>query len=105
LKKKERLWKKKWYLSKRGYQAAEKPMRVDLEIYNQAIENQYDALKNPKGAFPMNVAENHLCWEMLQEKIQSITKSKNIPDWVSSYGDPAGVLSFRKATASFYRSF
>jgi aspartate/methionine/tyrosine aminotransferase len=96
---------KKWYLSKRGYQAAEKPMRVDLEIYNQAIENQYDALKNPKGAFPMNVAENHLCWEMLQEKIQSITKSKNIPDWVSSYGDPAGVLSFRKATASFLSKF
>jgi aspartate/methionine/tyrosine aminotransferase len=97
--------KKKWYLSKRGYQAAEKPLRVDLEIYNQAIENQYDALKNPKGAFPMNVAENHLCWEMLKEKIQSITRKKEIPDWVSSYGDPAGVLSFREATARFLSKF
>ncbi|RPA70401.1 aminotransferase class I/II-fold pyridoxal phosphate-dependent enzyme [Cyclobacteriaceae bacterium YHN15] len=92
-------------LSKRGQEAGKKPMRVDLEVYNQAIENQYDALKNPMGSFPMNVAENHLCWEMLQEKIQSITKSKNIPDWVSSYGDPAGVLSFREATARFLSKF
>ncbi|WP_373522503.1 aminotransferase class I/II-fold pyridoxal phosphate-dependent enzyme [Aquiflexum sp.] len=91
----------KGHLSQRGFQAAKKPIRVDLEIYNQAKKNQYDALENPKGTFLMNVAENHLCWEMLQEKIQSITKAKNIPDWVSSYGDPAGVLSFREATARF----
>jgi hypothetical protein len=66
-------------LSKRGLEAGKKPMRVDLEVYNQAIENQYDALKNPKGAFPMNVAENHLCWEMFREKIQSITTRKRHP--------------------------
>lgn len=96
---------RKGHLSQRGFQAAGKPMRVDLEIYNQAIENQYHEIENPKGAFPMNVAENHLSWEMLQEKIQSITKAKNIPDWVSSYGDPAGVLSFREATARFLSDF
>jgi aspartate/methionine/tyrosine aminotransferase len=92
-------------LSKRGLEAGKKPMRVDLEVYNQAIENQYDALKNPMGAFPMNVAENHLCWEMFRDKIQSITREKDIPDWVSSYGDPAGVLSFREATARFLSKF
>lgn len=92
-------------LSQRGFQAAKKPMRVDLEIYNQAIENRYVKMENPNGTFPMNVAENHLCWEMFQEKIQSITKVKNIPDWVSSYGDPAGVLSFREATAKFLSEF
>lgn len=92
-------------LSHRGSQAADKPMRIDLEIYNQAIENQYHEIENPKGAFPMNVAENHLSWEMLREKIQSITKAKNIPDWVSSYGDPAGVFSFREATAKFLSDF
>ncbi|WP_194972946.1 aminotransferase class I/II-fold pyridoxal phosphate-dependent enzyme [Aquiflexum lacus] len=92
-------------LSHRGSQAADKPMRVDLEIYNQALENKYDEIENPKGTFPMNVAENHLCWEMLREKIQSITKAKDIPDWVSSYGDPAGVLSFREAAAKFLSEF
>ncbi|WP_373497159.1 hypothetical protein [Aquiflexum sp.] len=65
----------KGHLSQRGFQAAKKPIRVGLEIYNQAKENQFDAFENPKGAFLMNVAENHLCWEMLQEKIQSITKA------------------------------
>lgn len=105
LKEKKKTMERKSYLSHRGFRAAEKPMRVDLEVYNQAMENQYDEIGNPGGSFPMNVAENHLCWEMLQEKIQSITKAKNIPDWVSSYGDPAGVLSFRQATAKFLSKF
>lgn len=93
------------HLSTRGNSAASKPARMDLEIYQEALDNLYHPDHNPGGAFPMNVAENHLCWEMLQEKIQSITKTKNIPDWVSSYGDPVGVLSFREATARFLSKF
>jgi len=92
-------------LSNRGFQASEKPMRVDLELYYQAIENQYDELKNPSGSFPMNIAENHLCWDMLKKKIQAVTREKEIPDWVSSYGDPVGVLSFREATGQFLSEF
>ncbi|SMD43309.1 1-aminocyclopropane-1-carboxylate synthase [Aquiflexum balticum DSM 16537] len=93
------------HLSARGISAAAKPSRMDLEIYQEAMDNRYHPDRNPDGAFPMNVAENHLCWEILQEKIQSITKTKNIPDWVSSYGDPIGVLSFREATARFLSKF
>lgn len=80
-------------------------MRVDLDIYYQALENLYHPIDNPKGKFPMNVAENHLCWETLRHKIESVTREKSIPDWVSSYGDPAGVLPFREATAAFLSEF
>lgn len=92
-------------LSKRGFSAAQKPMRVDLEIYYKALGNLYHPIDNPKGNFPMNMAENHLCWDMLRHKIESVTREKSIPDWVSSYGDPAGVPSFREATAAFLSEF
>lgn len=93
------------HISQRGYAAAEKPVRVDLELYSQAIKNKYHKDHNPDGAFPMNVAENHLCWDLLREKMESITRSKNIPEWVASYGDPAGVRSFREAVAGFLSDF
>ena len=92
-------------LSERGSQAAYKPVRVDWEIYQKAMENHYDAKTNPNGCFPMNVAENHLCWELMRERIQKVSREKSIPDWVSSYGDPAGVLSFRKAAAAYLSEF
>ena len=93
------------YLSDRGAQAAFKPVRVDWEIYQKAMENHYDAISKPDGCFPMNVAENHLCWDLLREKVQKVCKEKTIPDWVSSYGDPAGVPSFRQATAEYLSEF
>lgn len=95
----------KKHLSQRGFLASEKPARVDLEIYNQAIESQYHPIENPQGKFPMNMAENHLCWQLLKEKIQKVTREKDIPNWVSSYGDPVGVLSFREAVAEFLSHF
>jgi aspartate/methionine/tyrosine aminotransferase len=93
------------HMSARGYQAGGKPGRIDMDIYNQALENKYHVTENPEGDFPMNVAENHLCWDLLRNKIQVVTKDKDIPDWVSSYGDPIGVLSFRSATARFLSDF
>ncbi|MFD2201969.1 aminotransferase class I/II-fold pyridoxal phosphate-dependent enzyme [Shivajiella indica] len=93
------------HLSKRGLKAAEKPLRVDMDIYFQAMEDRYHHYTNPEGKFPMNVAENQLCWDALKEKIQAITKSQEIPDWVSSYGDPAGVLSLREASAHFLSGY
>jgi aspartate/methionine/tyrosine aminotransferase len=88
-------------LSKRGEKMALKPSRVDLELYWKALADPFDPVANPQGYLTMNVAENHLCWDMLRKKIESITASHSIPDWVSGYGDPAGVASFREATASF----
>ncbi|EAZ80926.2 1-aminocyclopropane-1-carboxylate synthase [Algoriphagus machipongonensis] len=88
-------------LSQKGQTASESPARVDMEIYFEALDNPYHPTDNPKGALPMNVAENHLCWEMLRDRIQQVTREHEIPDWVASYGDPAGIPRFREATASF----
>lgn len=93
------------HLSTRGQNAASKPLRMDLEIYQDAMENLYHPDQNPNGTFPMTVAENHLCWEMLRDKMQEISRNQEIPDWVASYGDPAGVLSFRAAVADFLAEF
>ncbi|HCX75839.1 MAG TPA: 1-aminocyclopropane-1-carboxylate synthase, partial [Algoriphagus sp.] len=92
-------------LSQKGKAASENPMRIDLEVYFDAMDNIYHAKDNPTGTFPMNIAENQLCWEMLKEKMQEISAKQEIPDWVTSYGDPSGVLSFREAIASYYSDF
>lgn len=92
-------------LSQKGKAASENPMRIDLEVYFDAMDNIYHSKDNPTGTFPMNIAENQLCWEMLKEKMQEISGKQEIPDWVTSYGDPSGVLSFREAIASYYSDF
>lgn len=92
-------------LSLKGISAAQTPARVDMEIYFEALGNRYHRDQNPTGTFPMNVAENHLCWDMLREKIQQITRENDIPEWVASYGDPSGIPDFREATANFLSKF
>lgn len=92
-------------LSKRGIKAAANAMRVDLDLYYQVLENPYHPEKNPTGAIPMNMAENHLGWELLHEKIQHICRQQTLTDWTSSYGDPAGVLSFREAVCGYFERF
>ena len=89
------------FLSEKGKKAAENSARVDIEVYFEAMDNLYHPVDNPDGALPMNVAENQLCWKQLKEKRQESTKTKEIPDWVAGYGDPAGVEDFRKAIADF----
>lgn len=93
------------HLSKKGITAAQTPARVDMKIYFEALENKYHPSENPNGAIPMNVAENHLCWEMLKERIQQVTRENDIPNWVASYTDPSGAPSFRKAIAGFLSKF
>jgi aspartate/methionine/tyrosine aminotransferase len=88
-------------LSKRGEKMAMKPSRVDLELYWKALADPFDPVANVQGYLTMNVAENHLCWDMLRNKIEAITGNQSIPDWVAGYGDPAGVATFREATAVF----
>lgn len=92
-------------LSHRGNTAATNAMRVDLELYYQALENPYHPQDNPSGAIPMNMAENHLGWELLKAKMEQISGEQKIPDWVASYGDPTGVLSFREAICSYFEHF
>jgi Aspartate/tyrosine/aromatic aminotransferase len=92
-------------LSQIGKSASKKAMRVDLEIYYEAMENLYHPEDNPEGTFPMNIAENHLCWNQLRERIQQVTRENDIPEWVASYTDPAGAPGFREATAGFLGKF
>ncbi|MCS5490212.1 aminotransferase class I/II-fold pyridoxal phosphate-dependent enzyme [Algoriphagus limi] len=93
------------HLSNKGISASKSPMRIDLEIYYEAMENLYHSETNPDGALPMNVAENHLCWDMLRNRIEKVTRENTIPDWVASYTDPAGAPSFREATGEFFSKF
>jgi len=87
-------------LSKQGELAATSPMRVDMEVYFEALQNRYDEQENPDGKFPMNVAENNLCWPMLRSKIEEVAQ-QDIPEWVAGYGHPAGNEGFREAAAHF----
>lgn len=93
------------HLSDRGQLAAARPLRMDMDIYMEAMSNRYHVSSKPDGTFPMTVAENHLCWEMLRNKMQEISRNQEIPEWVASYGDPVGVLTFREAISGFLGEF
>lgn len=88
-------------LSRRGKQAADTPLRVDSELFNEASANLYHPVENPDGAFPLNVAENRLSWSELKAKIEEITATNPIPDWVAGYAARCGAPDFRKAVAGF----
>ncbi len=88
-------------VSKRGEKAAKSVMRVDLDVYFEAIENRYDRFDNPQGTFPLNVAENKLSWPLLKKKLQDIQSNQEIPPWVSGYTSTLGAPTFRKAVAMF----
>lgn len=87
-------------LSNRGTLAANSPIRVDMEVYFKALQNRYREKDNPNGKFPMNVAENNLCWPMLRSKIAQAS-SRDIPEWTAGYGHPAGNEGFREAAANY----
>ncbi len=91
-------------LSLRGSRSASKPMRSDMDIYFEAIQNRYHQ-NNKEGAFPMNVAENHLCWNILSDRLRRGVSENEIPDWVPAYGNPSGTDSFREAVSVFLSKF
>jgi len=92
-------------LSNRGHNASKTVLRVDMDLYFEAIQNLYNKETNPQGTFPMNIAENKLNWSMLREKIQQITRNNDIPDWVAGYTSGLGAPSFREAVAAFLEKF
>lgn len=91
-------------LSNRGKAAAMRPVRVDMGAYFEALNNRYHKKDNPDGAFPINVAENNLCWSLLRDKIAEVNKRK-LPEWVSGYGNPLGTDSFRESVAAYLSEF
>ncbi|MFC1575078.1 aminotransferase class I/II-fold pyridoxal phosphate-dependent enzyme [Gemmatimonadota bacterium] len=88
-------------LSSRGKRAADTPLRVDHGLFQEAAENLYHPIDNPRGALPLNVAENRLSWLELKAKIEEITATHEIPAWVPGYTSHRGSPEFREAAASF----
>ncbi len=88
-------------LSKRGAVAADAVLRFDLEIYFEAVHNLYHPESNPNGTFPLNMAENKLCWPLLQAKMRDIASSNDIPNWVSNYTSSLGHPEVRQVIADF----
>lgn len=93
------------FLSRKGKEVSKNTSRVDMEVYFEAMDNLFHPTDNPRGALPMNVAENQLCWSLVKNKIQEISRNQDIPDWVAGYGDPAGIESFRESIAKFLSDF
>ncbi|MEM8893800.1 MAG: aminotransferase class I/II-fold pyridoxal phosphate-dependent enzyme [Bacteroidota bacterium] len=89
------------YLSLRGQKAAQTVLRSDFEIYFEAVQNLYHPTDNPDGTFPLNIAENKLCWPLLREKIKTISLESDIPDWVAGYTNSNGAPPFRQALSNF----
>lgn len=92
-------------VSKRGLKASNTVMRVDLDISFEALDNQYDAIENPDGVFPLSIAENRLNWDLLKSKFKSIAADNELDDWVLGYTSPLGSMEFRTAVANFYTSY
>lgn len=96
---------KKSALSTRGQAAQQTSLRVDMDLYFKAAANCYDPEHNPDGAFPLNVAENRLNWAVLKERIQEMTRLRDIPDWVCGYTNSLGAPQVRETVAEFLERF
>lgn len=92
-------------LSHRGIKAAKAVLRIDLDVYFEAIDNLYHQENNPDGTFPLNMAENKLCWGMLKEKMETLLRENTIPDWVAGYTNPLGAIEVRTVVADFLSEF
>jgi aspartate/methionine/tyrosine aminotransferase len=88
-------------LSSRGALAADTPLRVDYDAFLEASENPYHPIDNPEGALALNIAENRLSWPELRARIETITRTQEIPEWVPSYTSTLGAPEFREAAAGF----
>ncbi|WP_020569708.1 aminotransferase class I/II-fold pyridoxal phosphate-dependent enzyme [Neolewinella persica] len=91
-------------LSQRGQSAINQPLRADLELFYEAMENRYHAEENPAGCFTLCIAENLLNGEEMEAKLRKIAV-KPIPEWVASYTSILGAPTLREAAAGFLRRF
>lgn len=88
-------------LSTRGNALATNPARIDFELFMEASQNLYCPDSNPDGAFPLNVAENHLTAAIIKEQLMAIVRQNDIPDWVLSYTHLLGHPEVRAEIARF----
>lgn len=92
-------------LSQRGLKASETLLRVDFDLYFEAVANLYHESDNPNGAFPLNVAENKLNWALLKNHLESLASKNPISNWVANYTDSIGSPTSRKVMAEFMSRF
>ncbi|NND05853.1 MAG: aminotransferase class I/II-fold pyridoxal phosphate-dependent enzyme [Saprospiraceae bacterium] len=92
-------------LSIRGSKASKGTPRVDLDVFFEASQNTFDARLNPNGAFLLNMAENHHCWHLLRDRLQTISCETQIPDWVAGYTAVTGAPEVRNSIATFLETF
>ena len=92
-------------LSIRGRKAADTIMRPDVELWFEAAKNSYHPVDNPAGALALNVAENVLCWPLMQQKLNNLLATNAAPDWTAKYTSPLGHMSLREALADLLGTF
>lgn len=91
-------------LSHRGNAAISQPLRADLDLFYEAMDNRYDAATNPDGVFTLCIAENLLNWSEMEAKLREIAAGP-IPEWVPSYTAITGAPALREAAAGFLETF
>lgn len=92
-------------LSERGAKLAQNPARIDFELFMEAAENLYHPEDNPEGAFPLNVAENVLMIERMQQKMERIMVTEQLPAWVNQYTGMLGHPETLEIIAQFMRTY
>ncbi|NNF35867.1 MAG: aminotransferase class I/II-fold pyridoxal phosphate-dependent enzyme [Saprospiraceae bacterium] len=88
-------------LSIRGQKAVDQVLRSDFEIFFEASKDLFHPTENPDGKITLNVAENVLSWPSLKDKIEIITLTQSIPDWVAGYTSCLGNPDFLESLAGF----
>jgi aspartate/methionine/tyrosine aminotransferase len=92
-------------LSSRGKAVASTAARVDFDLFMEASQNLYCPKDNPKGAFPLNVAENTLMTHLMKEQVDAILSQHKVPEWVFHYTDASGHPEVRAGIARFMEKY
>lgn len=92
-------------LAKRGQKLAQNPARIDLDLFQEAVENQFHATNNPGGAFPLNVAENNVMSPSMMAIFEQVLASEKMPEWVLKYTSMLGHPDVRESVAAFMRTY
>ncbi|MEM6771042.1 MAG: pyridoxal phosphate-dependent aminotransferase, partial [Bacteroidota bacterium] len=90
-------------LSHRGQTAISQPLRADLDLFFEGMEDRYDAQDNPNGKFLLCIAENLLNWAEMETKLRAIGAGP-IPEWVPSYTSITGAPELREAAVAFMQA-
>jgi aspartate/methionine/tyrosine aminotransferase len=92
-------------LSSRGKTLASTVAKIDFDLFKEASQNQYCPKKNPKGAFPLHVAENSLMTSFMKDQLDAILSQHKVPEWVFQYTDLLGHPEVRAEIARFMEKY